>query len=85
MKTTMQLFSYNRDTSNYELVRIEDFESDSENGLFEQIERANNRCRYSMSEWRFTDSNMKNKFNTWYKSLNNSKKMDLYYGNGVVD
>ena len=58
----------------------------TEEEIFKRFDKANNRLRYcNGSGYQFDDSKMNDKYLAWYESLDETTKLNLYYGNGVVD
>jgi len=58
----------------------------TEEEIFKRFDKANNRLRYcNGSGYKFDDSKMNDKYLAWYDSLDETTKLNLYYGNGVVD
>ena len=54
--------------------------------VFEQFEKANNSLRYCNGHsYGFKDEEMRKKYTIWYNLIGESRRFDLYYGNGVVD
>jgi hypothetical protein len=69
------------------ITRTTDIEDTTEIGLFEQLEKLNNRLRYcSGSYYKFQDKQLELKYKEWLRSYDyKAKSFGLYYGNGIVD
>lgn len=58
----------------------------TEEEVFKRFDKANNRLRYcNGSYYKFEDITLNDKYLAWYKSLDETTKFNMYYGNGVVD
>lgn len=57
----------------------------SEEEVFKLFDKMNNRLRYCRECYSFVDKSLEEKYIEWYKSLDESTKFDMFYGNGVVD
>ena len=68
-------------------VIIEEIEVEgTEEEIFKDFDRKNNSLRYcNGSCYTFKDSSIKNRYIEWYKSLPESTRFQMYYGNGIVD
>ena len=65
--------------------KVESWEG-TEEKIFKRFDKANNRLRYcNGSYYKFEDITLNNKYLAWYKSLDESTKFKMYYGNGIVD
>ena len=54
--------------------------------IFKRFDKENNRLRYcNGSYYRFALNYLNEEYLNWYKSLSESTKLDMFYGNGVVD
>ncbi len=54
--------------------------------IFKRFDKANNKLRYcNGSHYKFVDENLHREYIEWYDSLSKSEKLDMYYGNGIVD
>ena len=72
-------------TSSSEIKRTENWE-DTKEGIFKKFDKQNNRLRYcNGSYFKFQDETLNTEYLNWYKSLSESIKFNMYYGNGVVD
>ena len=72
-------------TSASEIKRTENWE-DTKEGIFKKFDKQNNRLRYcNGSYFKFEDETLNTEYLNWYKSLSESVKFNMYYGNGVVD
>ena len=72
-------------TSASEIKRTENWE-DTKEGIFKKFDKQNNRLRYcNGSYFKFEDETLNTEYLNWYKSLSESIKFNMYYGNGVVD
>ena len=60
--------------------------AETEDALFEQFYKKNNRLRYcNGSYYHFQDNKIQQDYREWEKNLSKSRSFELYYGNGVVD
>ena len=72
-------------TSASEIKRTENWYNTKE-GIFKKFDKQNNRLRYcNGSYFKFEDETLNTEYLNWYKSLSESVKFNMYYGNGVVD
>jgi|TARA_B110000977_G_scaffold15054_1_gene18562 hypothetical protein len=72
-------------TSASEIKRTENWE-DTKEGIFKKFDKQNNRLRYcNGSYFKFEDETLNTEYLNWYKSLSESVKFNMYYGNGIVD
>jgi len=70
---------------NSEIKKVETWEGTKEE-IFKKFDKANNSLRYcNGSYYKFEDETLHTEYLNWYRSLNESTKFDMYYGNGVVD
>lgn len=54
--------------------------------IFVQMDKANRGLRYcNGSSWRFKESEVRYEYLLWSKWIPESRSLDLYYGNGIVD
>ena len=54
--------------------------------IFKKYDKQNNRLRYcNGSYWEFQDKNLQQEYLDWYKSLSETTKFNMFYGDGVVD
>ena len=71
--------------NHYAIDNVEDWEG-TEEEIFKRFDKANNRLRYcNGSHYKFEDSKLNNKYFAWYKSQDETTKLNMFYGNGVVD
>ena len=76
-------FRYRSDEDRF---RIEGISGESEDEIFEDFERKNNRLRYcNGSYYEFVEEEDKENFKKWKSSLSKSRNFELFYGNGTVD
>ena len=72
-------------TSASEIKRTENWYNTKE-GIFKKFDKQNNRLRYcNGSYFKFEDETLNTEYLNWYKSLSESVKFNMYYGNGIVD
>ena len=72
-------------TSASEIKRTETWYNTKE-GIFKKFDKQNNRLRYcNGSYFKFEDETLNTEYLNWYKSLSESVKFNMYYGNGIVD
>ena len=70
---------------NSEVKRTETWNGTKEE-IFKKFDKNNNSLRYcNGSYYKFQDSNLQKEYREWYKSLSESTKFSMFYGNGVVD
>jgi len=54
--------------------------------IFKRFDKENNRLRYcNGSHYKFQDNTLQQEYIDWYKSLSQSTKFNMFYGNGTVD
>lgn len=54
--------------------------------IFEHVESVNDHLRYcNGSYYKFKDNSDEELSKLWYKSISESRSMDIYYGGGIVD
>jgi len=54
--------------------------------IFKRFYKQNNSLRYcNGSHYKFEDETLDADYINWYKSLSESNKFNMFYGNGVVD
>lgn len=54
--------------------------------IFKKFYAENNRLRYcNGSHYKFKKAEIQQEYITWYKSLSEGVKFNMFYGNGVVD
>jgi hypothetical protein len=54
--------------------------------IFKRFDKQNNSLRYcNGSHYKFEDETLHTDYINWYKSLIESDKFNMFYGNGVVD
>lgn len=71
--------------SDNKVVREEKF-TGTYDKIFEQVEYANDHLRYcNGSYYKFKDETNEKLSKLWYKSISESRSMDIYYGSGTVD
>jgi hypothetical protein len=71
--------------TNSVIYEIETWEGDKED-IFKRFDKKNNSLRYcNGSYYKFEDSVLNEEYKNWYKSLDESTKFNMFYGNGVVD
>ncbi len=76
-------FRYRSDEDRF---RIEEISGESEDEIFEDFERKNNRLRYcNGSYYDFAEEEDKANFKKWKSGLSESRSFELFYGNGTVD
>lgn len=69
-----------------EVKRSEIIEAETEDAIFEELYKRNNRLRYCNGCYYKCKSNVDDeKFRQWNMSLSHNRSFNLYYGNGVVD
>ncbi len=67
------------------ITSIETWEGTKEE-IFKRFDKGNNRLRYcNGSHYKFEDETLHTDYLNWYKSLSESNKFNMFYGNGVVD
>lgn len=67
------------------ITRTEKWEGTKEE-IFKRFDKANNRLRYcNGSYYKFQDKTLYTEYLNWYKSLDGSTKLDMFYGGGIVD
>ena len=60
--------------------------SGSKESIFKKFYDLNNSLRYcNGSYYKFQDKQIEREYNEWYKSLSETTRFQMYYGNGVVD
>ena len=60
--------------------------AETEDALFEQFYKKNNRLRSCNGcYYHFQDNKIQQDYIEWKKNLSKSRSFELYYGNGVVD
>jgi len=70
---------------NSEVKRLETWNGTKER-IFKKFNKENRSLRYcSGSYYKFQDSTLQKEYRDWYKSLGESKRFEMFYGNGVVD
>ena len=58
----------------------------SKEEIFKEFDKRNNSLRYcNGSHYTFKDKTLQEEYIVWYKSLSESTRFDMFYGNGVVD
>lgn len=67
------------------ITSIETWEETKEE-IFKRFDHQNNSLRYcNGSHYKFEDETLYTDYLNWYKSLSESNKFNMFYGNGVVD
>lgn len=67
------------------ITSIETWEGTKEE-IFKRFDYQNNSLRYcNGSHYKFEDETLYTDYLNWYKSLSESNKFNMFYGNGVVD
>ena len=67
------------------ITKIETWEGTKEQ-IFKKFDKSNNSLRYcNGSYYKFEDETLNTEYLKWYKELNESTKLDMFYGKGVVD
>jgi len=67
------------------IKNVETWYGDKEE-IFKKFDKKNNRLRYcNGSYYKFEDKTLEDEYRTWYKSLDENTKFNMFYGNGVVD
>jgi hypothetical protein len=62
------------------------WEGETLDDVFVQMEKANNSLRYCNGRgWHFKDPVVKEQHYLWNLTMDKSRSMDLYYGNGIED
>jgi len=68
-----------------EVKKVETWSGTKEE-IFKKFDKKNNSLRYcNGSYYKFQDSTLQKEYLEWYDSLSQSTKLDMFYGNGVVD
>ena len=71
-------------TTKEEIKNIEIWE-DTKEEIFKKFDKKNNKLKYCNGYLCFEDEKIFIKYKTWYKSLNRTTQLNMYYGNGTVD
>ena len=67
------------------ITNIETWEGSKEE-IFKKFDKENNSLRYcNGNHFKFEDETLHTEYINWYKSLDESIKFNMFYGNGVVD
>lgn len=67
------------------ITKVESWSGTKEE-IFKRFNKQNNCLRYcNGSFYKFEDNAVQAEYQKWYKSLSESTKFQIYYGNGVVD
>lgn len=67
------------------ITNIQTWYADKEE-IFKKFDKENNSLRYCNGSYlKFEDQTLENEYRAWYKSLSESTKFNMFYGNGVVD
>lgn len=67
------------------ITKVEIWEGTKEE-IFKKFNKKNNSLRYcNGSFYKFEDKTLETEYINWYKSLDETTKFNMFYGNGIVD
>ena len=82
----MKVLRVERDRFFNESTREEELNGKTKEECFLQFYNINRHYRYCNNIfYKFKDKEDKEQYDSWYKSLSEAQRFDMYYGNSIVD
>lgn len=82
----MKILRVERDRDFNESIREEELTGKTKEECFKEFYNCNKVYRYCNDIfYRFKDEEDEIQYKSWYASLSNATKFDMYYGNSIVD